>query len=59
MCGVGEETGELEETLDNVADYYANEAEYRVQRLLAALEPTLLVLRYVRLSIDRCTATYV
>lgn len=44
MCGVGEETGELEETLDNVADYYANEAEYRVQRLLAALEPTLLIL---------------
>ena len=29
MCGVGEETGELEETLDNVADYYANEAECR------------------------------
>lgn len=44
MCGVGEENGELEETLDNVADYYANEAEYRVQRLLAALEPTLLIL---------------
>ena len=44
MCSVGEETGELEETLENVADYYTNEADYRVQRLLAMLEPTLLVL---------------
>ena len=43
MCSVGEETGELEETLDNVADYYANEADYRIQRLLALLEPTMLV----------------
>ena len=43
MCSVGEETGELEETLDNVADYYANEADYRIQRLLAPLEPTMLV----------------
>ena len=33
MCSVGEETGELEETLDNVADYYTNEADYRIQRL--------------------------
>lgn len=43
VCSVGEETGELEETLDNVADYYANEADYRIQRLLALLEPTMLV----------------
>lgn len=43
MCSVGEETGELEETLDNVADYYTNEADYRIQRLLALLEPTMLV----------------
>lgn len=44
MCSVGEETGELEETLDNVADYYTNEADYRIQRLLSMLEPTLLIL---------------
>ena len=31
------------ETLDNVADYYTNEADYRIQRLLALLEPTMLV----------------
>ena len=43
MCSVGEETDEIEETLDNVADYYANEADYRIQRLLALLEPTMLV----------------
>ena len=44
MCSVGEETGELEATLENVADYYTNEADFRVQRLLAMLEPTLLIL---------------
>ena len=43
MCSVGEETGELEENLENVADYYANEADYRVQRLLAMLEPIMLI----------------
>ena len=30
-------------TLDNVANYYTNEADYRIQRLLALLEPTMLV----------------
>lgn len=35
MCAVGEETGELEDTLENVADYYTNEADFRIQRLLA------------------------
>lgn len=44
MCSVGEETGELEETLENVADYYSNEVDFRMQRLLGMLEPTLLVL---------------
>ena len=44
MCAVGEETGELESTLENVADSYTNEADFRIQRLLAMLEPTLLVL---------------
>lgn len=44
MCSVGEETGELEETLEHTADYYSNEADYRIQRLLVMLEPTLLLL---------------
>lgn len=44
MCSVGEETGELEASLENVADYYSNEADYRSQRLLTMLEPALLVL---------------
>ena len=44
MCAVGEETGELEDTLENVADYYTNEADFRIQRFLAMLEPTLLIL---------------
>ena len=44
MCSIGEETGELEENLENVADYYSNEADYRSQRLLTMLEPALLVM---------------
>lgn len=43
MCAIGEETGALEETLNNIADYYTNEADYLVQRLLVLLEPMLLL----------------
>lgn len=42
MCSVGEETGALKETLEHMADYYTNEADYRTQRLLTMLEPMLL-----------------
>lgn len=43
MISVGEETGELDETLDTVALYYDTELELAIQQTLAKLEPTLLV----------------
>lgn len=44
MCSTGEETGELETAFSHAAAYYANEADYRMQRVLTMLEPMLLVI---------------
>ncbi len=44
MCAVGEETGELDQTLNVVGDYFTNEADHATKQALAKLEPTLLVL---------------
>ena len=43
MVGVGEETGELKDTLDTVAAYYDNELELAVTKAVAMLEPGLLI----------------
>lgn len=43
MVGVGEETGELEETMKTVADYYDSELETAINAAMAKLEPALLV----------------
>ncbi|MGY3724840.1 type II secretion system protein F (GspF) [Granulicatella balaenopterae] len=43
MCAIGEETGELEDTLLTIGDYYDNEASYAMQQAISKLEPTLLV----------------
>ena len=43
MVGVGEETGELEETLRTIAGYYDVELEMATNAALAKLEPALLV----------------
>lgn len=43
MVAVGEETGELEETLDTTAMYYDSELEVAIAQVLAKLEPTLLL----------------
>ncbi|SFG18713.1 type II secretion system F family protein [Oribacterium sp. WCC10] len=43
MCSVGEETGELDQTLEVIGDYFTVEAERRVQQAITMLEPTLLV----------------
>ncbi len=43
MVGVGEETGELEETLGTVAGYYDAELETAVAKAIAKLEPGILV----------------
>ena len=43
MTGVGERTGELVKTLSTVGSYYTQESEYATQKMLARLEPTMLI----------------
>jgi MSHA biogenesis protein MshG len=43
MMTVGEETGELAELLDEVADFYEREVDYALKNLSAAIEPILIV----------------
>ncbi len=44
MLSIGEETGEVDKLLDEVADYYEQEVDYDVKRLGDAIEPILIVL---------------
>lgn len=44
MVGIGEKTGNLEEMLDKIADYYDEEVEMATESLLAALEPLIIIL---------------
>jgi MSHA biogenesis protein MshG len=43
MMAVGEETGELAELLDEVADFYQREVEYTLKNLSAMIEPVMVV----------------
>lgn len=43
MLAVGEETGRLEQIVDDVADYYEREVDYDVQNLSSLIEPILTV----------------
>lgn len=47
MTSIGEETGELEEMLDKLADYYDEEVEAATKALLAALEPMIILIMAV------------
>ena len=44
MVSVGEETGQLDEVLAKVAEYYNGETDHAVQGLSAALEPVILIM---------------
>lgn len=44
MISVGEETGQLDEVLDRVADYLEGEVDHSVKGLSAALEPIILLM---------------
>ncbi|MBO5524896.1 MAG: type II secretion system F family protein, partial [Roseburia sp.] len=44
MVKIGEETGNMEEMLDKIAEYYDEEVEMATQSLLAALEPLIIIL---------------
>lgn len=43
MMSVGEETGSLEELLDEVANYYEQEVTYQIDKLSASIEPILTI----------------
>ena len=43
MCAVGEETGELDDTLEVIGEYFTNEADQRTQQAVGMLEPALLI----------------
>jgi type IV pilus assembly protein PilC len=43
MVRIGEETGNTEEMLNKLADYYEEEVEMAVASLMAALEPMIIV----------------
>ncbi len=43
MIRIGEETGNTEEMLDKLADYYEEEVEMAVQSLMAAMEPAIII----------------
>lgn len=44
MLNVGEETGQLDELLTEVADYYEREVEYDLKSMTSKLEPILIVI---------------
>ena len=44
MLAVGEETGNVDEMLDEVADFYDREVDYDIKNLTSAIEPILIVL---------------
>ena len=44
MCSIGEETGDLEQTLKTTGEYFDNEANHVTTQALNRLEPTILVL---------------
>lgn len=43
MIGIGEETGDLNEMLEKLADYYDEEVEQTTQTVMAALEPMIIL----------------
>lgn len=43
MTRIGEETGNMEEMLDRMADYYDEEVEVATQSMMAALEPMMII----------------
>lgn len=47
MVGIGEETGSLEEMLDNCARYYDEEVEMTTQQVMALMEPIIIVVMAV------------
>jgi type IV pilus assembly protein PilC len=43
MVRVGEETGTLDQSLEQIADFLAEEMDYKVRNMIALMEPTLVI----------------
>jgi MSHA biogenesis protein MshG len=43
MLAVGEETGAVDQMMDEVSDFYEREVDYELQNLSSAIEPVLIV----------------
>ena len=43
MVKVGEETGNLDQNLEEAADHYAEEVDFRLKQMIAMMEPALVV----------------
>lgn len=55
MTGIGEETGDLEEMLDRLADYYDEEVDAATKALLAALEPAIILVMALIVGVVVCS----
>lgn len=55
MTSIGEETGDLEEMLDRLADYYDEEVDAATKALLAALEPAIILVMAVIVGVVVCS----
>ena len=44
MLSVGEETGQVDEMMDEVAGFYEREVDYDVKNLSATIEPVMIIL---------------
>ncbi|MBU3810856.1 MAG: type II secretion system F family protein, partial [Candidatus Niameybacter stercoravium] len=44
MIAIGEESGKLEEILNKTADFYQEEADTAVQKLVALMEPAMIII---------------
>ena len=51
MIKVGESTGALTEMLANVSEFYDEEIEARLQRVVAAIEPVILVVMGIVIAV--------
>ena len=47
MVGIGEETGNIEDMLTNVANYYDEEVELATQSVTALMEPMIIIVMAV------------
>ncbi len=58
MTNIGEETGDLEEMLDRLADYYDEEVAASTKALLAAMEPAILLIMAVVVGVVVCSILF-